>query len=59
MLEAGVEMGFSREQHNVLKVGVVNVRVNSEQTLKDHLNYVDKVSGKRDAQLTRENLLVV
>jgi hypothetical protein len=38
---------------------VVDVRVNSEQSLKDHLNYVDEVSGERDAQLTRENLLVV
>jgi hypothetical protein len=59
MLEAGVEMGFSRKQHDVLKVGVVDVRVNSEQSLKDHLYYVDKVSGERNAQLTRENLFVV
>ena len=46
MLEAGIQMSFCRQKHYVLEVGVVNVRVHSEQPLEDNFNNVDEVFGE-------------
>ena len=59
MLEAGVEMGLSAQQHDVLEMRVVDVRINSEQALENDLDDCLKVSGEWNAKGARENLLVV
>ena len=38
VLEAGVEMRLCAQEHNVLEVCMVDVRVNTEQALEDHLD---------------------
>ena len=43
----------------MLEVSVVNVGVNSEQTLENYLNNVLKVLGEWHSQLAGEDLLVV
>ena len=43
VLEAGVQVSLCREQHNVLEVCMVYVRVHSKQALKDHLYDIDEV----------------
>ena len=45
MFEAGVEVCFGREQHNVLEVCVVDVSVNSEQSFEDF--YKNKFTNPR------------
>ena len=59
MLETGVQMGLSAKKHDVLEVGVVNVSINSKQTLEDHFDNVLKVLGEGYSQLAREDLLIV
>ncbi len=59
MLEAGVQVGLSREQHDVLEVSVVDVGVHSEQAFEDHLDDVHEVLGELHSQLTGEDLLIV
>jgi len=38
MLEASVEMCLCRQEHNVLEMGVIDMRVHSEQSLEDDLD---------------------
>ena len=52
-------MGLSAEEHDVLEMGMVNVGVNSEQTLEDNLYNVLKVFGEWNSQLAWEDLLIV
>ena len=59
VLEARVEMCFGREEHDVLKVRVVDVCIHSEQTLEDDFYDCFKVSWERNTKGTRENFFVV
>ena len=59
VFEASVEVSLRREQHDVLEVSVVDVRVHSEQPLEDHLDNVQEVLGEGHTNRTREDLLVV
>jgi hypothetical protein len=59
MFEACVEVRLSRQQHYVLKVGVVYVGVNSEKTFEYYLYYAQEIAGEGNADLTREHLFVV
>jgi hypothetical protein len=59
VFEAGVEVRFSREQHNVLEVCVVDVSVNSEQSFEDYLDDVHEIARKWDANLAREYFFIV
>ena len=69
MLKTGVQVVLHPERHNVRKVGVVDVRVHSEQPLENHL--YDRLelpregdawrsgSEKRLTDRAREEVLVV
>ena len=59
VLEARVQMSLCREQHYVLEVRVVDMRVHSEETLENHLNYVHKIARKRYSDRTGKHLFVV
>ena len=59
VFEAGVQVRFCREQHDVLEVRVVNVRVHTEQTLEDHFDYGFEVSGEGDSKGTREDFFII
>ena len=43
MLEASIQVSLCREQHYMLEVSMVYVRVHSEQPLEDDLNDIDEV----------------
>lgn len=59
MLEAGVEVSLCAEQHHVLKVGVVDVRVDSKKSLEDHSDDVHEVAGEGHSERAREHFFVV
>ena len=59
VLEAGVQVRLGREEHDVLEVSVVDVSIDSEETLEDDLDDVEEVLREGDAESARENLLVV
>ena len=59
MLETGVQMGFGREQHNVLEVRVVNMGVNSEESLEDNLDDCFEVAREGHAQRTGEDFFII
>ena len=59
VLEAGVQVRLGRQQHNVLEVSVVDVRVHTEETLEDHLDDVHEVLREGHSQGAREYFLVV
>jgi hypothetical protein len=44
MFETSVQMRFCRQQHNVLEMGMVNVRVYSEKSFENNFDNIDKVS---------------
>jgi hypothetical protein len=47
MLEAGVKMGFFFEAHNLLKMCVINMSINTEKSLKYCLYNFPKIWWKR------------
>jgi hypothetical protein len=59
VLEARIQVRLCAEQHDVLEVGVVDVRVHSEQPFENHLYYVHEVLWKWNSQSAWEDLLVV
>jgi hypothetical protein len=59
VLEACVEVGLSRQEHYVLKVGVVYVGIDSEKSFEYYLYYAQEIAGEGNAHLTREHLFVV
>jgi hypothetical protein len=59
VLETCVEMGLSREEHDMLEMSMVDVGVNSEESLENNLDDVDEVFGEGHSELTREDLFVV
>ena len=59
VLKAGIQVSLGAEEHDVLEVSVVDVRVNAEESLEDHLNDGLKVPWERYTKCTREDLLVV
>ena len=48
VLETSVQVGLCTQEHDVLKVGVVNVRIHSEQSFEYHLYNVEEVLWERD-----------
>ena len=59
VLEACVEVGLCREEHDMLEVCVVDVSVNSEQSFEDYLDDVHEIARKWDANLAREYFFIV
>merc|ERR1711974_423848 len=59
VLEAGVEVSLLAEVDNLLKVGVVDVGVDTEQALEDLLDLKDEVPGEGEIRRWGEELLVV
>ena len=59
MLEASVEMCLCRQKHNVLEMGVIDVCVDSEQSLEDDLDDCLEVAREGDTQCTWEDLFIV
>jgi hypothetical protein len=59
VLEAGVEVSLLAEVDDLLKVGVVDVGVDTEQALEDLLDLKDEVPGEGDIRRWGEELLVV
>lgn len=59
VFEAGVEMRLSGEEHDVLEVRVVDMCVDTEQTLKDHLDDCLEVAWKGHSKGTGEDLFVI
>jgi hypothetical protein len=43
----------------VLEVGVIDVGINTEETLENYLNDVEEVLGERYSEGTGENLLII
>ncbi len=43
MLEAGVQVSFFAETYNLVEMGIVNVSVNSEQSLENILHNISEV----------------
>jgi hypothetical protein len=47
MLEASIQMSLRRKQHNMLEMCMVDMCINSEQSLEDNLDNVDKIFWER------------
>jgi hypothetical protein len=59
MLEAGVEMRFFTECHDLVEVRVVDVRVDAEQALEDRLHHALEVLREGHVDARREDALIV
>ena len=59
MLEARVEVGLCREEHDVLEVCVVDVSIHSEETRENDLDDVEEIFGEGNTEGAGEDLLVV
>ena len=59
VLEARIQMGFGREQHYVLKVSMVDMRIYSKQSLEYYLDNSCKILGEWNTQLAWEDFLVI
>ena len=59
MLEARIEMVLGSQIHNVLEMGMVNMRIHSEKSFEYHLNDIQKVLRERHSQLTRKQVLII
>jgi len=52
-------VGLCGEKHNVLEVGVINVCINSEESLENHFYDSFKVTREGNTQGARENLFII
>lgn len=59
VLEAGVEVGFLSEAHDLFKVAVINMCIDPEETLEESFDDLDKAFGEGDVKARREDGLVV
>ena len=59
MLETSVQVRLSSQEHNVLEVGVVDVRVHSEKSFENYFDDVHEVLREGDAESTGEDYFVV
>lgn len=59
VLETGVQVGLCTQKHDVLEVGVVDVCIDTEQPLEDHLDDVEEVLWEGHTKSAREDLLIV
>lgn len=59
VLEASVEVGLCREEHDVLEVCVVDVCIHSEETLENDLDDVEEIFWEGDTEGTGEDFLVI
>ena len=59
VLEARVQMGFSRQEHYVLEMRVVDVCVYSEQAFEDDFDDSFKVAREGNTQSAWEDLFVI
>jgi len=48
MLKAGVQVEFNPKTDDMLEMRVVDVSVDSEQSLEDHLDYVQEILWERN-----------
>ena len=46
MLEACVEMSFCTQEHNMLEVSMINMRINSKKSLENDFNDIHEVLRK-------------
>lgn len=59
MLEASVEMCLCTQQHDVLEMRVINMSIDPEKSLENHLDYIHEILRKGYAQSTWEDLLII
>ena len=59
VLEACVEVGLCREEHDVLKVCVVDVSIHSEETLENDLDDIEEIFREGDTEGAGEDFFVV
>ena len=59
MLETCVEMVFCSKVHNVLEMSMVNMGVDSEQSLEDDFNNIKEVLWERDSNLAWKKVFIV
>ena len=59
MFEASIEMCFRTEEHDMLKVSVINMRIYSEQSFENDFNYVHEVFWEWDTKSAWEYFFVV
>ena len=59
VLETSIEVVLHPQAHDVLEVGVINMRVNPEEPLKDDFDGGTEVLGERDPDLGGEKVLIV
>ena len=59
VLEARIQMGFSREQHYVLKVSMIDMRIYSKQSLEDYFDDVCEILRERYAEGAWEDCFIV
>ena len=59
VLEACVEVGLCREEHDVLEVCVVDVSIHSEETLENDLDDIEEIFREGDTEGAGEDFFVV
>ena len=59
VLEASVQMRLCLQKHNVLKVGVIDVRVYPEQSFENYLDNTHKVFWEGHTQLAGEYFFII
>jgi hypothetical protein len=59
MLEAGVKVGFFLEAHNLLKMCVVNMSINTEKALEYRLHDFPKILWEGGSKFLRKNGFIV
>ena len=59
VFEAGIEMSFSRQKHDVLEMRVIYMCIDAEQSFKDDLDDCLKVPRERYTEGTWEDLFII
>ena len=59
VLEACVEVGLCREEHDMLEVCVVDVSIHSEETLENDLDDIEDIFREGDSEGAGEDFFVV
>ena len=59
VLEACVEVGLCREEHDMLEVCVVDVSIHSEETLENDLDDIEEIFREGDTEGAGEDFFVV
>ena len=59
VFKTSVKVSLSRQQHYMLEVRVIDMRINSKKSFENHFNDVHKVSREWNTKLAGENFFVI